>query len=244
MAIWLSTKVTSSCCDWNTTEFNLYYCFNVVNKNYFFLKFNFDESEEVDEVSEGSDDPLGRCDDSNLSGSEQSEGKLYFLTSLGQHEESSHIKPEKKVQVRRHHRGHRGGDLFRALSVAWDKERSNGRSTIRKTLLPVSCPVCFKVLSNAYNLKVHMSIHDGLNHQCSICGHTSKSRDALRKHLAYRHLIGQSGPVRPRQPATKRRRRGQPPLNAGDDVVEDLQDLQGDSGGDDTVESADHMIFD
>ena len=105
MAIWLSTKVTSSCCDWNTTEFNLYYCFNVVNKNYFFFKFNFDESEEVDEVSEGSDDPLGRCDDSNLSGSEQSEGKLYFLTSLGQHEESSHIKPEKKVQVRRHHRG-------------------------------------------------------------------------------------------------------------------------------------------
>ena len=51
-----------------------------------------------------------------------------------------------------------------------------------------------------------MSIHDGLNHQCSICGHTSKSRDALRKHLAYRHLIGQSGPVRPRLPADKRRR--------------------------------------
>lgn len=64
-----------------------------------------------------------------------------------------------------------------------------------------------QVLSNAYNLKVHMSIHDGLNHQCSICGHTSKSRDALRKHLAYRHLIGQSGPVRPRMPtATKRRK--------------------------------------
>ena len=51
-----------------------------------------------------------------------------------------------------------------------------------------------------------MSIHDGLNHQCSICGHTSKSRDALRKHLAYRHLIGMSGPVRPRMPTTKRRK--------------------------------------
>lgn len=51
-----------------------------------------------------------------------------------------------------------------------------------------------------------MSIHDGLNHQCSICGHTSKSRDALRKHLAYRHLIGMSGPVRPRMPANKRRK--------------------------------------
>lgn len=54
--------------------------------------------------------------------------------------------------------------------------------------------------------QVHMSIHDGLKHQCSICGHTSKSRDALRKHLAYRHLIGMSGPVRPRMPANKRRK--------------------------------------
>lgn len=53
-----------------------------------------------------------------------------------------------------------------------------------------------------------MSIHDGLNHQCDICGHTSKSRDALRKHLAYRHLIGMSGPVRPRMPAGKRRKGG------------------------------------
>ena len=172
----------------------------------------------LDEGSDGNDseDHLERCDDSNLSGSEQSEGKLYFLTSLGQHEEGGGggggdggddkpVEEKKKVRRRRNR-----GDLLRALSVAWDKERGNGRSTIRKTLLPVSCPVCFKVLSNAYNLKVHMSIHDGLNHQCSICGHTSKSRDALRKHLAYRHLIGQSGPVRPRQPTTKRRRgRGQ-----------------------------------
>ena len=53
-----------------------------------------------------------------------------------------------------------------------------------------------------------MSIHDGLSHQCSICGHTSKSRDALRKHLAYRHLIGMSGPVRPRMPSSKRKRTG------------------------------------
>lgn len=53
-----------------------------------------------------------------------------------------------------------------------------------------------------------MSIHDGLSHQCSICGHTSKSRDALRKHLAYRHLIGMSGPVRPRMPNNKRKKGG------------------------------------
>lgn len=58
-----------------------------------------------------------------------------------------------------------------------------------------------------------MSIHDGLSHQCSICGHTSKSRDALRKHLAYRHLIGMSGPVRPRMPNSKRKK--------GDDAHEE-----------------------
>jgi len=227
-----------------------------------------------DEGSDGNDseDHLERCDDSNLSGSEQSEGKLYFLTSLGQHEEGGGggtegdkgdkpVEDKKKVRRRRNR-----GDLLWARSVAWDKERSNGRSTIRKTLLPVSCPVCFKVLSNAYNLKVHMSIHDGLNHQCSICGHTSKSRDALRKHLAYRHLIGQSGPVRPRQPTTKRRRgRGNfdesennsenAPLNSGEDAaatptptLSDLENdaLQGDSGGEDPVESNghnEHMIF-
>ncbi len=163
---------------------------------------------------------------------------MYFLTSLGQHEElkdgdiSKSSETVKQIKNRRRKRG----DLIRALSAAWNCGRSgiqecasNGqRSSIRKTLLPVSCPVCFKVLSNAYNLKVfqnlcsklrisliflktvftqvHMSIHDGLKHQCSICGHTSKSRDALRKHLAYRHLIGMSGPVRPRMPANKRRK--------------------------------------
>ena len=110
--------------------------------------------------SDGGHDSEG-CDDSNLSGSEQSEGKLYFLTSLGQHGEIAedeeegvnHSPPSKQKNRRR---------LYRAISAAWNsgrsgiKEHSNNsqRSVIRKTLMPVSCPVCFKVLSNAYNLKV------------------------------------------------------------------------------------------
>ena len=108
--------------------------------------------------SDGGHDSEG-CDDSNLSGSEQSEGKLYFLTSLGQHEElvededeSANPLPASKQKNRRR--------LYRALSAAWkSKENSSNsqRSAIRKTLLPVSCPVCFKVLSNAYNLKVNNS---------------------------------------------------------------------------------------
>lgn len=119
--------------------------------------------EEVDDGSDCQDSEEGGCgNDSN--GSERSEGKLYFLTSLGQHGE---IKEEgisksnasaKQIKNRRRKRG----DLIRALSAAWNcgrggmKERENNgqRSVIRKTLLPVSCPVCFKVLSNAYNLKV------------------------------------------------------------------------------------------
>lgn len=198
-------------------------------------------------------------DESNMSGGEQNEGKLYFLTSLGQHDElmeDEHEEPDELVPSRESTKPSKNRRrLYRALTAAWTdsgpikkKERpspssvpnnslnshrhNNGQrsSSIRKTLMPVSCPVCFKVLSNAYNLKVsllagtchsfslwpfnrlasfcqvHMSIHDGLNHQCSVCGHTSKSRDALRKHLAYRHLIGMSGPVRPRLPAGKRRR--------------------------------------
>lgn len=128
----------------------------------------------LEEVEEGSDcnespEDTGYGNDSNLSGSEQSEGKLYFLTSLGQHEEVAEPvaegsdKSPKKSKTRRRKRG----EIMRALSAAWNcgrttiKERPNNSqrsgTSIRKTLLPVSCPVCFKVLSNAYNLKVYVA---------------------------------------------------------------------------------------
>lgn len=177
---------------------------------------NMLEEVEIDSECHDSEEGEGG-NESSHSGSERSEGKLYFLTSLGQHEEmkDEDIKKSSDTAKQIKNRRRKRGDLIRAINAAWNCGRggmkecttNNGqRSSIRKTLLPVSCPICFKVLSNAYNLKVHMSIHDGLKHQCSICGHTSKSRDALRKHLAYRHLIGMSGPVRPRMPANKRRK--------------------------------------
>lgn len=120
----------------------------------------------LEEVDEGSDCPDSDEGGNESNGSERSEGKLYFLTSLGQHEElqeegiSKTNGNAKQIKNRRRKRG----DLIRALSAAWNcgrggiKERaSNGqRAAIRKTLLPVSCPVCFKVLSNAYNLKVRV----------------------------------------------------------------------------------------
>ncbi|XP_013195053.2 broad-complex core protein isoforms 1/2/3/4/5 [Amyelois transitella] len=49
------------------------------------------------------------------------------------------------------------------------------------------CTICNKRLSNQYNLRVHMETHAGRRHACRSCSHVSRSRDALRKHVAYRH---------------------------------------------------------
>jgi hypothetical protein len=51
----------------------------------------------------------------------------------------------------------------------------------------IICDICSKKFSNAYNLRVHMEGHSGQVFVCSVCSHASRSRDALRKHFAYRH---------------------------------------------------------
>ncbi|KPJ17976.1 Protein tramtrack, alpha isoform [Papilio machaon] len=61
------------------------------------------------------------------------------------------------------------------------------------------CGVCNKRLSNQYNLRVHMETHAGRRHACRACSHVSRSRDALRKHVAYRHA--------PNMPSTTRAHR-------------------------------------
>ncbi|XP_034835813.1 protein abrupt-like isoform X2 [Maniola hyperantus] len=53
------------------------------------------------------------------------------------------------------------------------------------------CTICNKRLSNQYNLRVHMETHAGRRHACRACSHVSRSRDALRKHVAYRHAATQ-----------------------------------------------------
>lgn len=50
-----------------------------------------------------------------------------------------------------------------------------------------TCFVCGKQLSNQYNLRVHMETHQNAHYACSVCSHVSRSRDALRKHVSYRH---------------------------------------------------------
>lgn len=49
------------------------------------------------------------------------------------------------------------------------------------------CFICGKQLSNHYNLRVHMETHQNAQYACSVCSHVSRSRDALRKHISYRH---------------------------------------------------------
>lgn len=51
----------------------------------------------------------------------------------------------------------------------------------------VTCLICGKQLSNQYNLRVHMETHSNSSYSCTACSHVSRSRDALRKHVSYRH---------------------------------------------------------
>ncbi|XP_044740605.1 protein bric-a-brac 1-like [Chrysoperla carnea] len=60
-------------------------------------------------------------------------------------------------------------------------------STANQTSSPTECQVCGKQLSNQYNLRVHLETHENGQHACTVCPHISRSRDALRKHVSYRH---------------------------------------------------------
>lgn len=64
---------------------------------------------------------------------------------------------------------------------------ARGSQTCNKT--SVTCLICGKQLSNQYNLRVHMETHSNSSYSCSACSHVSRSRDALRKHVSYRHPV-------------------------------------------------------
>lgn len=74
------------------------------------------------------------------------------------------------------------------------------RITLNQTS-QTECPICGKQLSNQYNLRVHLETHENGQHACSVCPHVSRSRDALRKHVSYRHpeLSTNSGNEVPRK---------------------------------------------
>lgn len=66
----------------------------------------------------------------------------------------------------------------------------------------VICLICGKQLSNQYNLRVHMETHSNSSYSCTACSHVSRSRDALRKHVSYRHPVS-TPQKRPRYGASK-----------------------------------------
>ncbi|XP_058826128.1 protein tramtrack, beta isoform [Topomyia yanbarensis] len=70
------------------------------------------------------------------------------------------------------------------------------------TKLFATCSICNKQLSNQYNLRVHLETHQNVRYACTVCSHVSRSKDALRKHVSYRH----PGTPSPCDPDTKRKR--------------------------------------
>ncbi|XP_045138367.1 longitudinals lacking protein, isoforms H/M/V-like isoform X4 [Portunus trituberculatus] len=58
-----------------------------------------------------------------------------------------------------------------------------------KKAVPTPCPVCAKVLSNAYNMRVHLETHQNITYKCIICGIITRTRDTMRKHLSNVHKL-------------------------------------------------------
>ncbi|XP_073835986.1 uncharacterized protein isoform X2 [Musca autumnalis] len=65
--------------------------------------------------------------------------------------------------------------------------QSPQNKTPSSSKLYATCFICHKQLSNQYNLRVHLETHQNVRYACNVCSHVSRSKDALRKHVSYRH---------------------------------------------------------
>ncbi|KRT78935.1 zinc finger protein, partial [Oryctes borbonicus] len=72
-------------------------------------------------------------------------------------------------------------------STSANQNETISRRTLKDSPEICKCFICGKYLSNQYNLRVHMETHKDTYYSCLSCPHVSKSRDALRKHVSYRH---------------------------------------------------------
>ncbi|XP_022216929.2 uncharacterized protein LOC111070577 [Drosophila obscura] len=76
------------------------------------------------------------------------------------------------------------------LSLSADREKQLASAPIKppsNSKLYATCFICHKQLSNQYNLRVHLETHQNVRYACNVCSHVSRSKDALRKHVSYRH---------------------------------------------------------
>ncbi|KAH8270480.1 hypothetical protein KR018_010580 [Drosophila ironensis] len=76
------------------------------------------------------------------------------------------------------------------LSLSADREKALQPAAIKppsNSKLYATCFICHKQLSNQYNLRVHLETHQNVRYACNVCSHVSRSKDALRKHVSYRH---------------------------------------------------------
>ncbi|CAH1399068.1 unnamed protein product [Nezara viridula] len=78
-------------------------------------------------------------------------------------------------------------DLSRRDTPTDLTQDGGGGNRTPNSKLYATCLICGKQLSNQYNLRVHMETHQNAHYACSSCSHVSRSRDALRKHVSYRH---------------------------------------------------------
>ncbi|XP_034481700.1 B-cell CLL/lymphoma 6 member B protein [Drosophila innubila] len=72
------------------------------------------------------------------------------------------------------------------LSLAAEKMATPSKPPSNSKLY-ATCFICHKQLSNQYNLRVHLETHQNVRYACNVCSHVSRSKDALRKHVSYRH---------------------------------------------------------
>ncbi|KAI8041299.1 hypothetical protein M5D96_005555 [Drosophila gunungcola] len=76
------------------------------------------------------------------------------------------------------------------LSLSADRDKSLATAPLKppsNSKLYATCFICHKQLSNQYNLRVHLETHQNVRYACNVCSHVSRSKDALRKHVSYRH---------------------------------------------------------
>ncbi|KAH8379045.1 hypothetical protein KR009_002818 [Drosophila setifemur] len=97
------------------------------------------------------------------------------------------------------------------LSLSADRDKAMPATNLKppsNSKLYATCFICHKQLSNQYNLRVHLETHQNVRYACNVCSHVSRSKDALRKHVSYRH----PGAPSPCENEARRKRVSKPAL--------------------------------